>query len=32
MARENKEMQYANQEMVGKIESLEAEMMDEKKW
>ena len=33
LARENKEMKtYANQEMVDKIEKIENEMMDEKKW
>jgi U3 small nucleolar ribonucleoprotein component len=33
-ARENKEMkpEYANQEMLEKIEKIEKEMMNEKKW
>jgi len=32
LARENKEMNFANQEMVSKIKGIEDEMMDEKKW
>lgn len=31
-ARENKEMKFANEEMIDKIKSIENEMMDEKKW
>ena len=31
-ARENKEMKFANEEMVEKIKKIEDEMMDEKKW
>ena len=31
-ARENKEMKFANDEMIEKIEKIENEMMDEKKW
>lgn len=32
MARENKELEYANAEMLQKIEKIENEMMEEKKW
>jgi U3 small nucleolar ribonucleoprotein component len=32
MARENKEMVFANEEMNKKIDKIENEMMDEKKW
>lgn len=32
MARENKEMSYANQEMMEKINKIEDEMMEDKKW
>ena len=32
MARENKEMGFANQEMVDKITKIEDQMMDQKKW
>lgn len=31
-ARENKEMKFANEEMIEKIKKIEDEMMDEKKW
>jgi hypothetical protein len=31
-ARENKEMKFANEEMIDKIKKIENEMMDEKKW
>jgi U3 small nucleolar ribonucleoprotein component len=32
LARENKELNFANEEMVKRIEKIEDEMMDEKKW
>jgi U3 small nucleolar ribonucleoprotein component len=32
LAREKKEMKFANEEMIDKIKSIENEMMDEKKW
>jgi U3 small nucleolar ribonucleoprotein component len=31
-ARENKELKFANEEMIDKIKKIENEMMDEKKW
>jgi len=32
LARENKELQFANSEMINKINKIEDEMMDQKKW